>query len=261
MSFSPFRILPLLIFVSMITFMVRFVEVIDGVKTVSGAAYAAEKKEAEHGGGAKEKKKEGESAGSSTVPLPPPIEGPMDADKKGSLQFPDVTESAGKDKAPMKDTGKPIGWTDASESDMGGSDVRKDLTEELTRRREDLERRERELQTKEALLRAGQQELERKFTEMTQLRGEIEKLLNTQSEEEKARIMSLVKIYEGMKAAEAARIFNTLDLDVLLQVVSKMSERKLSPILGQMEAERAKTITIMLAQQKQLPTLPATEAQ
>ena len=59
-----------------------------------------------------------------------------------------------------------------------------------------------------------------------------------------------------MKPKDAARIFDTLDLDVLVSVMSQMSERKLSPILASMNPERARTITIMLAEQKQLPQLP-----
>jgi flagellar motility protein MotE (MotC chaperone) len=111
--------------------------------------------------------------------------------------------------------------------------------------------------TREALLRAAEQEIDRKYNELAQLRGEIEKLLQKQSDEEQARIVSLVKIYEGMKPADAARIFDTLDIDVLMQVMSKMSERKLSPVMAAMNPERAKTMTIMLAEQKQLPSLPA----
>ena len=83
-----------------------------------------------------------------------------------------------------------------------------------------------------------------------------ENLLENQSEEEKARIVSLVKIYEGMKPKDAARIFDTLDLDILVSVVSQMSERKLSPVLAAMNPERARTVTIMLAEQKRLPSLP-----
>ena len=91
---------------------------------------------------------------------------------------------------------------------------------------------------------------------MDALRSEITKLLEEQSEEEKARIVSLVKIYEGMKPKEAARIFDTLDLDILVNVTSQMSERKLSPVLAAMNPDRAKTLTIMLAEQKTLPVLP-----
>jgi len=60
-------------------------------------------------------------------------------------------------------------------------------------------------------------------------------------------------VYEAMKSKDAARIFNTLDLDVLVDVMSRMSDRKISPILAQMEPERARTVTMMLAQNGGLP--------
>ena len=65
-----------------------------------------------------------------------------------------------------------------------------------------------------------------------------------------------MKIYEGMKAKDAANIFNTLDIDVLLAVMSRMSERKSAPVLAEMDPERARTVTILLAQQKQIPSIP-----
>lgn len=231
----------------MLAFSVRLVDVAMGVRSLNGSAHAAA---AQHKSSEEKKEKQ--------IPLPPPIEGTMDSDKKGALEFPSSNVPAAPD---VKDTksAKPIGWQDASEMDIGDSDIRKELGDDLSKRRADLDRREKELQTKEALLKAGQQELERKYTELSQLRSEIEKLLETQSAEEQARITSLVKIYENMKPGEAARIFNTLDLDVLVSVMSKMSERKLSPIIGQMESERAKTVTVILAQQKQLPELPPSE--
>ena len=59
-----------------------------------------------------------------------------------------------------------------------------------------------------------------------------------------------------MKAKDAARIFNTLSIDVLLEVLSGMSERKTAPILASMETERARQVTILLSEQKKLPSLP-----
>ena len=64
-----------------------------------------------------------------------------------------------------------------------------------------------------------------------------------------------MKIYEGMKAKDAARIFNTLDIDVLLDVITGMSERKSAPILAEMDAERARTVTILMVQKKQMPEM------
>ena len=152
-------------------------------------------------------------------------------------------------KAPEKD------WKDASDSDMEYSPVQMQLFEDLTKRRGELEKREKDLATREALLKAAERNLDQKYKELNDLRTEVKDLLQEQSDEEAARVTSLVKIYEGMKAKDAARIFDTLDMDVLLQVMGRMSERKTAPVLAAMNPERARSVTIMLAEQKALPTL------
>ncbi len=158
---------------------------------------------------------------------------------------------------PMQDTDEDISrWTDADDTDLELPKLRVEMFKELIARRENLDKRQRILQQREALLRAAEQELERKYDELTQLRGEIGELLEKQSEEEQARIKSLVKTYEGMKAKDAARIFNTLSIDVLIEVMSSMSERKIAPIIASMETERARQVTILLAEEKKLPSLP-----
>lgn len=146
-------------------------------------------------------------------------------------------------------------WRDSSDSDMEYSAVQMQLFEDLSKRRAELEAREKELATRAALLQAAERNLDQKYRELNDLRTEVQDLLQTQSEEEDARITSLVKIYEGMKAKDAARIFDTLDMDVLLRVIGKMSERKSAPIIAAMNPERARSVTIMLAEQKALPTL------
>lgn len=148
-----------------------------------------------------------------------------------------------------------VEWKDATEEDVMFSNVRNELYDDLSQRRQELDKREKQLSTREALLSAAERELDQKLREMTTIKNEIEALLKEQSAEEQSRINSLVKIYEGMKAKDAARIFNTLDMDVLIMVMSRMSERKSSPILAEMSPDRARTVTILLAQQKQLPSL------
>lgn len=147
-------------------------------------------------------------------------------------------------------------WKDASDSDLDFSGIKEELVRELAERRKKLMGRERDIDRRDALLKAAEKELDRKYQELEKLRSGIQELLKEQSEEEQARITSLVKIYEGMKAKDAARIFNTLDMDVLLSVMSRMSERKLAPILAEMDADKARTVTILLAEQKSLPKLP-----
>ncbi len=133
-----------------------------------------------------------------------------------------------------------------------------DVLQSLSQRRDTLDKREKALAEREALLDAAGQEVDHKIAELNKLRNELESLLGKQQQEQSERISSLVKIYEGMKPKEAATIFDTLDMEVLLSVISRMNERKSSPILASMNPEKARLVTIRLAEQKQLPPLPET---
>lgn len=148
-------------------------------------------------------------------------------------------------------------WQSADDLDDQYADVKMEMFSDLSKRRKDLESKEKELVLREALLKAAQAELEQKTAELSNIKTEIEDLLKKQTEQEDQRIASLVKIYEGMKAKDAARIFNSLEMDVLLQVVTKMSERKSAPIIAAMEADKARNLTILLAEQNKLPDLPS----
>ncbi|MBL4589157.1 MAG: flagellar protein FlbB [Alphaproteobacteria bacterium] len=148
-----------------------------------------------------------------------------------------------------------IDWQDSDENDIEFSSVKAELFETLAKRRKNLDARELNVENKEALLKAAELQIERKYQELETIRNEIQALLKQQTSEEKARITSLVKIYEGMKAKDAAKIFNTLDMDILINVMGGMSERKLAPIMAAMDPDRARSVTIFLAEEKSLPTL------
>ena len=145
----------------------------------------------------------------------------------------------------------PAAATSSSSGDYSASEI--DVLQSLAQRREELDQRERNLNESAAMLKAAETEIDRKVTELNNLKSEIESLLGQQQKMEEARIVSLVKIYESMKPKEAATIFNTLDMDVLLAVVGRMNERRLSPILASMDPEKARIVTIKLAEQRQLP--------
>jgi len=232
------RIMPLLVVVAALSFGVRFGEFVTGVRMHPGSANAQPVVE---------------STEAETLNV-----GELDASEIGQLA--QVDGEDGPRTAPVKAEMEPIeppsaDWRDAADSDLEFSEMRMELFEDLKSRRQTLEERERELSVREALLKAAEQEIDDKYQELLSLRKEIQDLLTEQTEEEKARVASLVKIYEGMKPKDAARIFNSLDLDVLLDVVSKMSERKSAPIIASMDPERARTLTIMLMEQKSLPNL------
>lgn len=220
------RVLPLLVLVAALSFGVRFTEFVSGVSEAPGSANA-----------------QGASM-ESVVAASPEEEMP-------ALGEAPAVESSPTTPPDMSD-GESIEWRDSGEADLEYSSVKMELFEDLKTRRKELEQQKRELSVREALLKTAEQELDRKYQELLSLKSEIEGLLVQQNEEEEKRVASLVKIYEGMKPKDAARIFNTLDLDILLSVVSRMSERKSAPIIASMSPERARTLTTMLMDQKSL---------
>ena len=78
-------------------------------------------------------------------------------------------------------------------------------------------------------------------------------MLFRSSEQQVAKVASLVRIYENMKPKDAARIFEELDMDTLLLVAERMKERSLAPIMANMDPGKARDVTVDLARRRQLP--------
>lgn len=124
------------------------------------------------------------------------------------------------------------------------------VLENLSARREKLEQMEREVALREKMLEATEQRIDTKLTELKGLSEEVKGMLVVQNKEEETKITSLVKIYEAMKPKDAARIFDEMDMDVLLMVAGRMGERKVAPVLAAMSPEKAKDVTQELAAQQ-----------
>lgn len=123
-------------------------------------------------------------------------------------------------------------------------------------RRAELEKSAKDVSMREALLSAAEKRIEQKLKELEGVRNEIQNLLKMGDERQSQQLESLVKIYETMKPKEAARIFEQLDLPVLLDVFQKMKETKTAPILAAMDPLKAKEVTSALVERRVLPAVP-----
>lgn len=123
----------------------------------------------------------------------------------------------------------------------------------LAERRDELEKRERELEAREGLLRAAEIRIERKVGELEELQNVIDERIKVFDQQQEEKLGSLVKIYENMKPKDAARIFEDLEMTTLLEVAERMKERKLAPVMAQMNPERAREITVELRALRELP--------
>ena len=130
-----------------------------------------------------------------------------------------------------------------------------DVLGSLAARRAELDRRADEIQQREVLLKATEQRINDKIAKLQTMEQSIGDAVKKRDEEDDAKIKNLVRIYETMKPKEAARVFEQLDLPVLLGVLSRMKEPKVAPIIAGMDAGKAKSLTLALAQKK--PAEPA----
>lgn len=132
-----------------------------------------------------------------------------------------------------------------------------DILQSLAQRREEIESWSEELEVREKVLQATEMRIDNKISQMQNLKQEVQSLLTTYDKKQKQELQSLVKIYESMKPKDAARIFNELEMDILLDVVEMMSERKAAPVIAEMDSQRAKALTEELADRRRLQMMSA----
>ncbi|MBI5163589.1 MAG: hypothetical protein HY985_06775 [Magnetospirillum sp.] len=146
---------------------------------------------------------------------------------------------------------KPAAAAVADQANMTPTEM--DVLTKLGERRAQIEARERDVEKREALMKAAEDQIERKIAEMRTLQNTIEGLLRQYNDQEDNKMRSLVKIYENMKPKEAAKIFEQLDMAIMLEVVERMKEQRVAPILAEMDPMKARNVTSELAQRRQMP--------
>ncbi|HVZ52231.1 MAG TPA: flagellar protein FlbB [Pseudolabrys sp.] len=121
------------------------------------------------------------------------------------------------------------------------------VLERLQDRRRELDARSRELDMRENLIKAAEKRLEAKVAELKDLESRVTTAVGTRDKVEAARFKGIVAMYENMKPKDAARIFDRLDLKVLIEVSTLMKPNKMSDVLAQMSSEAAERLTVELA--------------
>ena len=117
------------------------------------------------------------------------------------------------------------------------------ILQELAERREALDLRSREIDKKAVQLKVAEEEIEKKLAQLREYESKLKKLIGEYNEKEKEKIAALVKMYASMKPQSAARIFNTLDIETAASLLREMKPSSASAIVSQMEAVKAKAVT------------------
>lgn len=131
--------------------------------------------------------------------------------------------------------------------DPSVSPAERAVLERLQERRRELEARAREIDIRESLLKAAEKRVELRVEELKGIEGRLNAHTEQKKEAEAARFKGIVTMYEAMKPKDAAKIFDRLEMSVLIEVASQIAPRKMSDILGLMQTEAAERLTVELA--------------
>jgi len=134
-----------------------------------------------------------------------------------------------------------------------------DVLTSLSKRRSELDARESQLQVQANVLAATEARVDAKIAQLKALQAQMNTLLGQRDQAQEKQLASLVKTYSAMKPKDAARIFDSLDNEVLVPVAQEMKSDVLAPVLAAMSPEQAQKLTVKLANRLALPetTLPA----
>jgi flagellar motility protein MotE (MotC chaperone) len=121
---------------------------------------------------------------------------------------------------------------------------------DLRHRRETLDARAKDLDQRDAELGAAAKRLTERADELSSLQSRLEGLEAGRQRHASENWQGLVRVYEAMKPREAALIFDALDMQVLLQVLDRMQDRRAAPVLAAMQPDRARLATQMLAEMR-----------
>ena len=108
---------------------------------------------------------------------------------------------------------------------------------------------------RENLLEATEQRIDEKIETLQALETRIEKFVERHDAAETEQMRRLVKVYESMKPKDAARIFEEIDMEGLLEVAGGMKENKIAAIMANMTPRRAQELTIELADRKAIESV------
>jgi flagellar motility protein MotE (MotC chaperone) len=168
------------------------------------------------------------------------------SDITGSVQEKPKEEEA-KPAVAAPEVAKPEGVVIHPEQGQAVSPSERAILERLQSRRQELEARAREIDIRESLLKAAEKRVESRVEELKGIESRITTATQQKSDADAARFKGIVTMYEAMKPKDAAKVFDRLEMPVLIEIATQIAPRKMSDILGQMSTEAAERLTVEMA--------------
>lgn len=113
----------------------------------------------------------------------------------------------------------------------------------LSERKKELDAREDSLNKQAEEIAKQKQEIELKLKQLEDYREKISTLLKDRMTSDSKKIETLVQVYTNMKPAQAAKIFETMDEDLVIEILSRMKKKNAADVLNLVNANKAQVLS------------------
>ena len=114
-----------------------------------------------------------------------------------------------------------------------------DFLFKLAERKKVLDQREEDLNKMAAELEKQKVEIEDKIKKLEETRTKISTVLQEKIKADDAKVEMLVQMYTNMKPVQVAKVFETLDEDLVIDILSRMKKKTAADILNLIKPEKA----------------------
>ena len=135
-----------------------------------------------------------------------------------------------------------------------------DYIYKLTERKKVLDQREEELNKKAADVEAQKAIVEKKLKDLEDYRQKISSMLQERIKTDDTKIDTLVQVYTNMKPVQAAKIFETMDEDLVIEILSRMKKKSAADILNLVKTDKAQTFAERYAGYRVPSSIPKPDA-
>ncbi|KYG70425.1 hypothetical protein AZI85_00270 [Bdellovibrio bacteriovorus] len=163
-------------------------------------------------------------------------------------------EEAPKVSAPAAPADKPA---EAAPAAASMSSVEIDHLQKLNERKKELDAREEELNRMEGELQVQKVELEKRLKDLEEMRAKISGILEERVKADDQKVDTLVQMYTNMKAPQAAKVFETMDEDLAIEILGRMKKKNAADIMNLLKPEKAQVLSEMFAGYKRRPASDA----
>ncbi|WP_413289001.1 MotE family protein [Bdellovibrio sp. HCB337] len=123
------------------------------------------------------------------------------------------------------------------------SDEEIDHLSKLNARKKELDEREEELARAEQELQAQKEELDKRLKDLEDVRRGISSVLEEKVKGDDKKIDTLVQMYSDMKPPQAAKVFETMDEDLAVDILGRMKKKNAADIMNLLKPEKAQVLS------------------